>query len=167
MVKNKGPQKFYKKESFLSKKINLIEKFSISDAQAKKIFWIFSVLLVFDLLILPIVFGYIKGGYSCEYGMLNCTMLTLSPLLIFSFFWLMMWRKIFIIFFMNKEEKDKKRNSKFFLTKLGMKNIGYLETMPAYKMQLKISIIAVCALLCFTIGWLFVYQIFDFTMQIV
>lgn len=71
-----------------------MEKFSISDSQVKKVFWIFSVLLIFDFLVLPVLFGYREGSYSCEYEIINCIALTLTPLLIFGFFWLMIWRKM-------------------------------------------------------------------------
>ena len=165
MTKSKNYKKHSKQKSFLRKKINIIESFSISAIQAKIIFWIFSILLVFDLLILPIIFEYKNGSYECEYGAPMCLTLTLIPLLIFGFFWIMIWRKIFIIFYMSKEDKDKKRNSKFFLTKLGMKNMDYLESMTSYKVQLRFSIIAISALLSILILWFFVYQIFRFAIS--
>lgn len=162
MTKNKNYKKHSKQKSFLRKRIDIIESFSISAIQAKIIFWIFSILLVFDFLILPIIFGYKNGSYECEYEILICSTLTLAPLLIFGFFWVLIWRKIFIIFYMSKEEKDKKRNSKFFLTKLGMKNMDYLESITAYKVQLRFQIIAISALLSIFILCFFVYQVFRF-----
>tara|TARA_Y100000389_G_scaffold183396_1_gene200842 strand:+ start:41 stop:538 length:498 start_codon:yes stop_codon:yes gene_type:complete len=165
MTKGKNYKKNSKRKYFLRKKINIIESYSISTIQAKIIFWMFSILLVFDLLILPIIFGYKNESYDCKYGAPICLTLTLIPLLIFGFFWIMIWRKIFIIFYMSKEDKDKKRNSKFFLTKLGMKNMDYLESMTPYKVQLRFSIIAISALMSILILWLFVYQIFRFTIS--
>lgn len=165
MTKGKNYKKNSKRKSFLRKKINIIESYSISTIQAKIIFWMFSILLVFDLLILPIIFGYKNESYDCKYGAPICLTLTLIPLLIFGFFWIMIWRKIFIIFYMSKEDKDKRRNSKFFLTKLGMKNMDYLESMTPYKVQLRFSIIAISALMSILILWLFVYQIFRFTIS--
>lgn len=165
MTKGKNYKKNSKRKYFLRKKINIIESYSISTIQAKIIFWMFSILLVFDLLILPIIFGYKNESYDCKYGAPICLTLTLIPLLIFGFFWIMIWRKIFIIFYMSKEDKDKRRNSKFFLTKLGMKNMDYLESMTPYKVQLRFSIIAISALMSILILWLFVYQIFRFTIS--
>ena len=66
MTKNKNYKKHSKQKSFLRKRIDIIESFSISAIQAKIIFWIFSILLVFDFLILPIIFGYKNGSYECE-----------------------------------------------------------------------------------------------------
>jgi hypothetical protein len=145
---------------FLKKKTDFTKKIKINKEMSKKIFYIFSILLIFDIFILPIAVSIIFGNYECNYDIILCLGLSIIPLLLFGFFWCIIWFGIYESFFMSEVTRKKIRNSKFFIARLKLKNIDYIASLHGKDFIKKQSVLMV-TIFCFAIGYYFLFQLYQ------
>ncbi len=136
-----------------------LREIKINKHQAKKIFYFFSILLVLDLLVITVTWGILANDYECDYTISVCVILTFVPLIILGLFWIVAWYRIYEVFFMSEYEKEKKRQSKFFLARWEIRYMDYLDSL--YRFPIRSSLVGVMTIFCFGIGYLFCYEIYQ------
>ena len=129
--------------------------------QAKLIFFLFSFLLIIDYPVFPLLTSVLEGkNNGCNgYSLSVCAGLMLLFSVFLGAVWCLIWRRIYIIFFMSEDEKIKKRNSKFFFTRIRMKNLEYIDSMC--KSKSRASTVMMIMFLCCGILWIFIYEAFE------
>lgn len=134
----------------------------ITKRQAKLIFLIFSVLLVADYPILPLLIGVLEKTNNCsDYdNFLTCAGVSFLFFVILATVWCFLWYSVYEIFFMSDEEREKLRKSKYFLVRLKMKNIDYVSYVHGKELRKNPTIVLV-TLFCLGVGYAFILELYN------
>lgn len=130
----------------------------ITKNQFKKLFKIFSLILLLDYPILPFLSS-IGGDIKCDdYDILTCISISLFFILIVAFFWSMIWFMSYIAFFMEDYR------SKDFKNKMSPPIYSYVKYIQnSYRDKLIQSLVMklILILLCVGVFYLFMYEVFN------
>lgn len=143
--------------NFLKKKTDFTKKAKITKEKAKKIFIAFSIMLVLDVLILPIISSVIDGSYECNDRTFTCVILSCIPLILFGIFWCLVWFGVYEAFFITDSKWEKMKNSSFFLIRLKIKNSDYISSLHGKDFEKKQSVVML-VIFCFAIGYFFLLE---------
>lgn len=102
----------------------------ITKKQAKLIFLFFSVLLLMDYPILPLLISILEGKNNCnDYdNLITCIGLSFLFFVIIQVIWFLIFYNIYETYFMSEEDKEKLRKSRFTLIRLKARNADYIES---------------------------------------
>lgn len=124
----------------------------------KKLFKIFSLILLLDYPILPLVFGIIRSESGCEYSTITCITVMISMMMIIFIFWTILWLNNYIIFFLD-DYKNKIPNKGLF--NIPYFYIKYVQSSFKGKLIQSFSNASVLLVVNFGVIYLFFYELYN------
>lgn len=137
----------------------MIYLFKVTKRQFRRLFKVFSLILLINYPVLPFLSSFTQGDIECDsYDILTCVSVAFLFIAIIFFFWCMVWLMVYITYFAEDYRVKKINNNLYSLPLLYVRHI---QNSFRGKLIQSSSLILILCILCAGVVSLFFYEMLN------